>query len=154
MDTEDTTIKKGFVSMVSFVVTRRRELLSGSTRIAGPLVLAAMCGACASSPTHLGERTVPVGTEVRDALKVARQVSEWTGGKFDVTFAALSDLWKFDYQNQDNSIPDRNDVLRRLPFINYRDLEVDERAGTAFLRRQGMRANLGGVGKGYAVDRA
>src|SRR5262245_53554585 len=52
-----------------------------------------------------GEQPVPVGTDVRDALKVARQVSEWTNGKFDVTFAALSDLWKFDYQNQDNSVP-------------------------------------------------
>ncbi len=101
-----------------------------------------------------GLHPVPVGTELRDVLGMARQVSEWTGGKFDVTFAALSGLWKFDYQDQDNTIPDRNDVLRRLPFINYRDLEVDERAGTAFLRRQGMRANLGGVGKGYAVDRA
>ena len=101
-----------------------------------------------------GLHPVPVGTELRDVLGMARQVSEWTGGKFDVTFAALSGLWKFDYQDQDNTIPDRNDVLRRLPFINYRDLEVDERVGTAFLRRQGMRANLGGVGKGYAVDRA
>ncbi|HLQ77100.1 MAG TPA: FAD:protein FMN transferase, partial [Terriglobia bacterium] len=37
---------------------------------------------------------------------------------------------------------------------NYRDLEVDEKSGTAFLRREGMVANLGGIGKGYAVDRA
>src|SRR5207302_3438607 len=50
--------------------------------------------------------------------------------------------------------PDRQVVRRRLPLINYRDLEVDERAGTAFLKRKGMNANLGGIGKGYAVDRA
>ncbi|HYR87196.1 MAG TPA: FAD:protein FMN transferase [Terriglobia bacterium] len=101
-----------------------------------------------------GRHPVQVGTEVRDVLGVAHQVSEWTGGKFDVTFGVLSGLWKFDYQDQDSTIPDRNEVRRRLPFINYRDLEVDERAGTAFLRREGMRANLGGIGKGYAVDRA
>jgi thiamine biosynthesis lipoprotein len=85
---------------------------------------------------------------------VARQVSEWTGGKFDVTFGALSGLWKFDNQDKDNTIPDRRAVLARLPLIDYRDLEVDEQAATAFLKRQGMRANLGGIGKGYAVDRA
>jgi len=40
-----------------------------------------------------------------------------------------------------------------LPLINYRDLDVDGSAGTARLRRKGMRVNLGGIGKGYAVDR-
>jgi FAD:protein FMN transferase len=101
-----------------------------------------------------GLHPVRVGTEIRDVLRTASQISEWTGGKFDVTFAALSGLWKFDYQDRDNTVPDRNEVLRRLPFINYRDLKVDEQSGTAFLRRRGMRANLGGIGKGYAVDRA
>ena len=101
-----------------------------------------------------GEHPVPVSPEVREVLRIAHQVSDWTGGKFDVTFGALSGLWKFDYQDKDNTIPDRGEVLKRLPLINYRDLEVDERAGTAFLKRKGMRVNLGGIGKGYAVDRA
>ena len=101
-----------------------------------------------------GDHAVPVSPEVREAIGIARQVSEWTGGTFDVTFAALSGLWKFDYQDKDNTIPDKSEVLKRLPLINYRDLEVDERAGTALLKRKGMRVNLGGIGKGYAVDRA
>lgn len=104
--------------------------------------------------TAAGEHPVPISPEVREVLRIARQVSEWTGGKFDVTFAALSGLWKFDYQDKDNTIPDRREVLERLPLINYRDLEVDDRAGTAFLKRKGMRVNLGGIGKGYATDRA
>jgi thiamine biosynthesis lipoprotein len=101
-----------------------------------------------------GEHPVSVGTEIRDVIQVARQVSEWTNGKFDVTFGVMSGLWKFDYQNQDNSIPDHNEVLRRRSLINYHDLVVDERAATAYLRRKGMVVNLGGIGKGYAVDRA
>jgi thiamine biosynthesis lipoprotein len=101
-----------------------------------------------------GAQPVPVSRDVRDALTIARQVSEWTDGKFDVTFGVLSGLWKFDYQDKDGRVPDRTDVLKRLPLIDYRDLEVDERAGTAFLKRKGMRVNLGGIGKGYAVDRA
>jgi thiamine biosynthesis lipoprotein len=101
-----------------------------------------------------GKNPVPVGTEIRDVLQVARQVSEWTNGKFDVTFGVMSGLWKFDYQNQDGTIPDHNEVVRRRRFISYRDLVVDERAGTAFLLREGMVVNLGGIGKGYAVDRA
>jgi thiamine biosynthesis lipoprotein len=100
-----------------------------------------------------GERAVPVGRDVRDVLRVARQVGDWTGGKFDVTFGALSGLWKFDH-DQDNTIPDPEEVRRRLPLIDYRLVEVDEQAGTAFIRRKGTSVHLGGIGKGYAVDRA
>src|SRR5207249_8688315 len=47
-----------------------------------------------------GQHPVRVGTELRDVLETARQVSDWTNGKFDVTFGVMSGLWKFDYQNQ------------------------------------------------------
>ena len=101
-----------------------------------------------------GEHPVAVSPETREVLTIAHQVSDWTEGTFDVTFGALSGLWKFDHQDKDDSIPDRQAVLARLPLVNYRDLDVDDHAGTAFLRRTGMRVNLGGIGKGYAVDRA
>jgi thiamine biosynthesis lipoprotein len=101
-----------------------------------------------------GERPVSVSAETREVLGVARQVSESTDGRFDVTFAALSGLWKFDAQDKDDRVPDRREIEKRLPLINYRDVEVDDRAGTAFLKRKGMRVNLGGIGKGYAVDRS
>jgi FAD:protein FMN transferase len=101
-----------------------------------------------------GKHPVRVGTELVDVLKTARQVSEWTGGTFDVTWGAMSNLWKFDYQNKDDTIPDHSEVVRKRKLIDYRQLVVDERAGTAYLKREGMVVNLGGIGKGYAVDRA
>src|SRR5258706_1197492 len=100
-----------------------------------------------------GEHPVPVSPEIVEVLGIARQVSDWTDGAFDVTFGALSDLWKFDH-DRDNTIPEPAIVRQRLPFVDYRALDVDPRGGTAFLRRNGMRAHLGGIGKGYAVDRA
>ncbi len=99
-----------------------------------------------------GSHPVPVSAETFEVLTIARQVSEWTGGKFDVTFGALSGLWKFD-QDQDDSIPPRAAVAARLPDVDYAALELDPASRTAFLRRRGMRAHLGGIGKGYAVDR-
>lgn len=99
-----------------------------------------------------GDHAVPVSRDTISVLQTAHQVSEWTDGKFDVTFGVLSGLWKFDH-DQDNTIPDMNEVRARLPLINYRALKVDAQAGTAFLERAGMRVNLGGIGKGYAVDR-
>jgi FAD:protein FMN transferase len=100
-----------------------------------------------------GDRAVPVSPEVLEVLRIAHQVSEWTAGKFDVTFGALTDLWRFDH-DQDNRMPAASEVARRLPLVDYRALEIDERAGTAVLKRTGMRVHLGGIGKGYAVDRA
>jgi thiamine biosynthesis lipoprotein len=103
--------------------------------------------------TAAGVEAVSVAPEVRDVLRQARQISEWTDGTFDVTFGALTDVWKFDH-DQDNSIPSAEAIRARLPLIDYRQVEIDDRAGTVFLRRKGMKIHLGGIGKGYAVDRA
>ena len=100
-----------------------------------------------------GRHPVPVQPEVREVLRAARQVSEWTGGKFDVTFGALAGLWKFDH-DRDNVVPDAAAVRGRLPLIDYTQVVVDDNAGTVFIRRPGMSIHLGGIGKGYAVDRA
>ena len=100
-----------------------------------------------------GLHPVTVSAETIDVLSVARQVGDWTDGKFDITFAALSDLWKFDH-DQDDSVPSRADIDRRLPLIDYRQVEFDAAARTAFVKKAGMRVHFGGIGKGYAVDRA
>ena len=100
-----------------------------------------------------GERAVPVSADVREALRTAHQISEWTGGKFDVTFGALADIWKFDH-DQDNTVPSGDAIRSRLPLIDYRQIAIDEAAGTVFVKRKGMRVHLGGIGKGYAVERA
>ena len=100
-----------------------------------------------------GRAPATIAAETLEVLRTARQVSEWTGGKFDVTFGALSGLWKFDH-DQDDQIPRRADVQARLALVDYRSLDVDDTSRTAFLRRAGMRVHLGGIGKGYAVDRA
>jgi thiamine biosynthesis lipoprotein len=100
-----------------------------------------------------GGAAVPVSPEVREIIRDAREVSEWTGGKFDVTFGALSGMWKFDH-DLDGRVPSRTEIAARLPLIDYRALEIDEHAGTARLAQPGMKLHLGGIGKGYAVDRA
>jgi thiamine biosynthesis lipoprotein len=100
-----------------------------------------------------GDHAVPTGLEVREVLRAARQVSDWTGGKFDVTFGALADVWKFDH-DQDNRVPAAEEIRARVGLVDYTAVEVNDDAGTVFLKRKGMRLHLGGIGKGYAVDRA
>lgn len=99
-----------------------------------------------------GVAPVAVGPDVRSVLETAQQVSAWTNGKFDVTFGALSGIWKFDH-DQDGRLPDLKDVRRQLSLIDYRAVRIDHAAGTVFLARRGMSIHLGGIGKGYGIDR-
>jgi len=100
-----------------------------------------------------GVAPVAVSRETIDVLDAAHEASVWTGGKFDITFGALADVWKFDH-DQDNSIPARAAIEQRLPLVNFEEVVTDRAAGTAFIRKPGMRVHLGGIGKGFAVDRA
>jgi thiamine biosynthesis lipoprotein len=99
-----------------------------------------------------GTVPVPVHEDTRRVLEAARQVSEWTAGGFDVTFGALADVWKFDH-DQDGRVPTAAEIAARLPLVDYRRVRVASGAGTAFIERAGTRVHLGGIGKGYAVDR-
>jgi thiamine biosynthesis lipoprotein len=99
-----------------------------------------------------GREAVPVSTEMIEVLRAAHDAGDWTHGGFDITFAALADVWKFDH-DQDNHIPSADQIKARLPLVDYRALKIDAAARTASLARKGMRAHLGGIGKGYAIDR-
>lgn len=100
-----------------------------------------------------GQRPVAIGPDAMAVLRTARQVSDWTHGKFDVTFGVLTDVWRFDH-DQDGRVPSAADIAQRRAFIDYSAIQLDEAAGTAFLSRPGMRIHLGGIGKGYAVEQA
>jgi thiamine biosynthesis lipoprotein len=99
-----------------------------------------------------GHEPVRVSPDTIAVLQVARQVGDWTNGKFDITFGALAEVWKFDH-DQDNRVPTPEEIHARLPRVDYSAVRVDEATGTAVLAREGVRVHLGGIGKGYAVDR-
>jgi thiamine biosynthesis lipoprotein len=102
---------------------------------------------------NAGIGPVKVSQDTIAVLRLAHDVSEMTRGKFDITFGALTDIWRFDH-DQDNVVPEHDLIEARLKRIDYRAVEVDSTAGTAFINRPGMKVHLGGIGKGYAVDRA
>jgi thiamine biosynthesis lipoprotein len=102
---------------------------------------------------NAGIKPVSVSQDTINVLREAAEASVMTRGKFDITFGALSDIWRFDH-DQDNIVPDRQLIEIRLPRIDYRAVQVDGTARTAFINRPNMKVHLGGIGKGYAVDRA
>jgi thiamine biosynthesis lipoprotein len=78
------------------------------------------------------------------ALKMARRMAERSRGAFDITVGAFNG-WNFDPARA--SIPDAAEIARELPLVNYRDLVLDETSSSAYLRRRGMRVDLGGIAK-------
>ncbi len=111
-----------------------------------------------SSQTNLinrnaGIRAVEVDREVIDLISRSKRISELTQGAFDISYGSIDkSLWNFDQSM--TSLPDSNIAKRRVQLINYRNILLDESAGTAYLREKGMRIGFGGIGKGYAADKA
>lgn len=94
-----------------------------------------------------GIRPVPAPPELIEVLKMAREVSRATAGAFDVTVGTLG--WRFD--PRDPVIPDADALAARRERVNYRDVILDEARGEVFLRRRGMRLDLGGIAKLYIL---
>ncbi len=99
-----------------------------------------------------GEAAVAVPPELYEVLGAGQRVAALTGGAFDVTWAALAGLWRFDAPNP--RPPDPAEVAKARTLVDYRDLLLDPSGRTAFLRRKGMRIGLGGIAKGYIAAAA
>jgi FAD:protein FMN transferase len=98
-----------------------------------------------------GVRPVAVTEEVLSLIRFAQQVSRDSEGAFDITYAAVGQLWRRAFAT--GVPPSEAEVAEKKKLVDYRRLVVDEDRGTVFLPEPGMRIGLGGVGKGYAVDR-
>jgi thiamine biosynthesis lipoprotein len=92
---------------------------------------------------------VQVDPELFDLLQKALDFSRLTEGAFDITYASVGYL--YDYRRHIH--PDAAAIATALPGINWRHLELDPVRHTVHFQRPGMRIDLGGLAKGYAVDR-
>ncbi len=99
-----------------------------------------------------GVRPVEIPRELFFILRRSVQISELTGGAFDVTFAAAGSLWR--WWEKDPPLPSAEEIRAALAKVGWRHLVLEESRGTAYLDRQGCRIGLGAVGPGYAGDLA
>jgi thiamine biosynthesis lipoprotein len=99
-----------------------------------------------------GKAAVKVSAETLAVIEKSLEMSKRSGGAFDITFAVMRGLWKFD-EDLDPKLPAREELERRRKLIDYREVAVDPAARTVKLRRADMKLGLGGIAKGYAVDR-
>jgi thiamine biosynthesis lipoprotein len=92
---------------------------------------------------------VAITAELFGLLQTAQQYSALSKGAFDVTYASVGYL--YDYRQHFH--PDEKSIAAALPAVDYRQLKLDAANRTVFFGKPGMRIDLGGIAKGYAVDR-
>lgn len=100
-----------------------------------------------------GVEPVPVDREVLELIERSLKISRLTQGAFDITYGSIDQrLWNFDTHM--TALPDKETARRMVRLINYRNVLIDKERSTVFLKEKGMRIGFGGIGKGYAADRA
>jgi thiamine biosynthesis lipoprotein len=100
-----------------------------------------------------GIAPVQVSDETLEVVEMSQKASQLSDGAFDISFYALHGLWKFD-EDLVKKVPSEAELKKRLPLVDWKSIEVDAAKKTIFLKKKGMRISLGGIAKGYAVDRA
>jgi thiamine biosynthesis lipoprotein len=96
---------------------------------------------------HAGGQPVEVSNETLEILDVARQVSERSGGMFDVTIAPVSTMW--DFTSGAAVVPDADAIAEAATLVDYTKVKTDD--GLVALP-EGMMIDLGGIAKGYIAD--
>ena len=92
---------------------------------------------------------VAISRELYDLIVRAQKLSVQTGGAFDITFSSVG--YMYDYRK--GVKPSDEQIKKALPGINYKLITLDPKKHTIHFGRGGMRIDLGGIAKGYAVDR-
>src|SRR5215468_10580257 len=98
---------------------------------------------------YANQRPVQVDKELFDLIKLSTHFSQITEGAFDITYASVGYLYNYPKHIH----PSDAQIKAKLPAVNWRNLLLDEEHHSVRFEHPGMRIDLGGIGKGYAVDR-
>jgi thiamine biosynthesis lipoprotein len=98
---------------------------------------------------HAAEGPMHISKELFGLLTTARQYSVITEGAFDITYASVGYLYDF----RAHVRPDEQQIEKALPAVDYRHVLLDAQQQTVQFSQKGVRIDLGGIAKGYAVDR-
>ena len=101
---------------------------------------------------NAGIKPVKVSHELFGLIERAKKISEITDGAFDISYASMDKIWKFDGSMQ--SMPSKQEIANSVAKVGYEKIILDPEEHTVFLSEPGMRIGFGAIGKGYAADRA
>lgn len=99
-----------------------------------------------------GLEAVQVDEELFALIERSKKISELTQGAFDISFASMGKIYSFD--GEEHALPSKAVLEKAIAKINWKQIELDREERSVFLKEKGMRIGFGGIGKGYAANRA
>jgi thiamine biosynthesis lipoprotein len=100
---------------------------------------------------NAGIQAVKVDTEVFELVERAIKISQLTEGAFDISYASMDKIWKFDGSMKE--MPSEEAIKKSVAKIGYKNIILNKVDQSIFLKLPGMKLGLGGIGQGYIADK-
>lgn len=101
---------------------------------------------------NAGIKPIEVPSELLNLTQRAINFSNLTNGAFDISFASINHIWKFD--GSMTQLPTQCQIENSIANIDYNNIVIDADKSTIYLKKKGMKIGFGSIGKGYAADKA
>ena len=101
---------------------------------------------------NAGVRPVKVSEELFMLIQRSIRISEITDGAFDISYASMDKIWKFD--GSMTQMPSEEEIENSIRKVGYQKIILDAEKSTVYLSEEGMKIGFGAIGKGYAADKA
>jgi thiamine biosynthesis lipoprotein len=101
--------------------------------------------------TNAGIKPIKVDVEVYDLVERALKISKLTNGAFDISYASMDRIWKFDGSMK--KMPSKEEIKKSVEKVGYHNVILNSKDTTIFLKNKGMKIGLGGIGQGYIADK-
>ena len=101
---------------------------------------------------NAGIKPVKVSFELFRLIEKAKKISELTDGAFDISYASMDKIWKFDGSMKYK--PTEEEIKRSIEKVGHEKIILNVKDHTVFLKEKGLKISFGAIGKGYAADKA
>jgi thiamine biosynthesis lipoprotein len=101
---------------------------------------------------NAGLKPIKVDAELFDLIQRSIGISKLTDGAFDISYASMDKIWKFDGSMKE--MPSADSIKASVEKVGFQNIMLDKENNTVFLKLKGMKIGFGAIGKGYAADKA
>jgi len=98
-----------------------------------------------------GKKAVTVPLELIELIERSIKISKLTDGAFDISYASMDRIWKFDGSMKEMPSPEA--IQQSVAKVGYQKIIIDKENQTVMLKDVGMKLGLGGIGQGYIADK-
>ena len=102
--------------------------------------------------SNAGIQPVKVSKELYDLIERSLAISKLTNGAFDISYASLDKIWRYDGSMK--QMPSEDEISSSIKKVGFQNIIIDKENQTVFLKVEGMKIGFGAIGKGYAADKA